>query len=104
MKGSVEVRGIVSEHNKHCQRNAKISEFSLFHAALVTVPLSMPTSIYKSLNFGDLEPTRMTIQLENRSVVQPLGILEDVLVQVNKLIFPADFYVLDMEDETSGKV
>ncbi|RDX64266.1 hypothetical protein CR513_57190, partial [Mucuna pruriens] len=45
----------------------------------------------------------MTIQLANRSIVQPLGVLEDVLVQVNKLIFPADFYVLDMEDETSEK-
>ncbi|RDX88572.1 hypothetical protein CR513_29811, partial [Mucuna pruriens] len=63
----------------------------------------MPASIYRSLNFGDLEPTWMTIQLANRSVVQPLGVLEDVLVQVNKLIFPADFYVLDMEDETSGQ-
>ncbi|RDX80934.1 hypothetical protein CR513_38441, partial [Mucuna pruriens] len=63
----------------------------------------MPTSIYKSLNFGDLEPTRMTIQLANRSVVQPLGVLKDVLVQVNELIFPADFYVLDMKEETSGK-
>ncbi|RDX68298.1 hypothetical protein CR513_52736, partial [Mucuna pruriens] len=63
----------------------------------------MPTSIYRSLNFGDLEPTRMIIQLANRSIVQPLGVLEDVLVQVNELIFPADFYVLDMEDETSGK-
>ncbi|RDX75576.1 hypothetical protein CR513_44528, partial [Mucuna pruriens] len=41
----------------------------------------MPTSIYKSLKFGDLEPTRLTIQLANRSVVQPLGVLEDVLVQ-----------------------
>ncbi|RDX85933.1 hypothetical protein CR513_32802, partial [Mucuna pruriens] len=63
----------------------------------------MPASIYRSLNFGDLEPTRMTIQLANRSIVQPLGVLEDVLVQVNELIFPADFYVLDMKDETSGK-
>lgn len=63
----------------------------------------MPTSTYRSLNFGDLEPTGMTIQLANRSIVQPLGILEDVLVQVNELIFPADFYVLDMEDEASGK-
>ncbi|RDY13941.1 hypothetical protein CR513_01063, partial [Mucuna pruriens] len=35
--------------------------------------------------------------------MQPLGILKDVLVQVNELIFPTDFYVLDMEDETSGK-
>ncbi|RDX92693.1 Retrovirus-related Pol polyprotein from transposon 17.6, partial [Mucuna pruriens] len=55
----------------------------------------MPTSIYKSLNFGDLEPTRMTIQLANRSVVQPLGVLDNVLVP--------NFYVLDMEDETLGK-
>ncbi|RDX75951.1 hypothetical protein CR513_44111, partial [Mucuna pruriens] len=64
---------------------------------------AMPTSIYKSLNFSDLEPTGMTIQLANKSVVQPLGVLEDVMVQVNELIFLADFYVLDMEDETSGK-
>ncbi|RDX62376.1 hypothetical protein CR513_59299, partial [Mucuna pruriens] len=32
-----------------------------------------------------------------------LCVLEDVLVQVDELIFPADFYVLDMEDETPGK-
>ncbi|RDX70806.1 hypothetical protein CR513_49904, partial [Mucuna pruriens] len=71
----------------------------------------MPVLIYKSLNFSDLEPTGMTIQLTNRSIVQPLGVykirlinvLEDVLVQVNKLIFPVDFYVLDIEDETLGK-
>ncbi|RDX97142.1 hypothetical protein CR513_20127, partial [Mucuna pruriens] len=63
----------------------------------------MPASIYRSLNFGDLEPTWMTIQLANRSIVQPLGVLEDVLVQVNELIFLADFYVLGMEDEASGK-
>ncbi|RDX60377.1 hypothetical protein CR513_61485, partial [Mucuna pruriens] len=63
----------------------------------------MPTSIYKALNFGDLEPTGMTIRLASRSVVQPLGILEDVLVQVNELIFPIDFYMLDMEDKTSGQ-
>ncbi|RDX87309.1 hypothetical protein CR513_31231, partial [Mucuna pruriens] len=63
----------------------------------------MPISIHKSLNFGELEPIGMTIQLANRSVVQPLGILEDVLVQVNELIFLSDFYVLDVEDETSSK-
>ncbi|RDX72412.1 hypothetical protein CR513_48109, partial [Mucuna pruriens] len=52
----------------------------------------MPISIYKALNFGDLEPTGMPIQLANRSFVQPLGVLEDVLVQVNQLVFPADLY------------
>ncbi|RDY06710.1 hypothetical protein CR513_09261, partial [Mucuna pruriens] len=50
-----------------------------------------------------LEPTSVVIQLANKSVVRPVGILEDVLVQVNELIFLVDFYVPDMEDETSGK-
>ncbi|RDY07728.1 hypothetical protein CR513_08114, partial [Mucuna pruriens] len=63
----------------------------------------MPASLYKSLNFGDLEPIGAVIQLANRSVVQPVGILEDVLVQVNDLIFSIDFYVLEMEDEMFGK-
>ncbi|RDX76395.1 Retrovirus-related Pol polyprotein from transposon opus, partial [Mucuna pruriens] len=103
------------QERKHCQINVKIPGiFSVpctigectFANAMLDLGASinvMPTSIYKSLNFGDLEPTRMIIQLANSSVVQPLGVLEDVLVQVNELIFPIDFYVLDMEDETSGK-
>ncbi|RDY11496.1 hypothetical protein CR513_03842, partial [Mucuna pruriens] len=45
----------------------------------------------------------MTIQLANKSIVHPLGVLEDVLVQVNELIFLTDFYVLDMEDKIFGK-
>ncbi|RDY13388.1 hypothetical protein CR513_01695, partial [Mucuna pruriens] len=63
----------------------------------------MPSSVYKSMNFGDLEPIGVIIQLANKSIVHPLSILEDVLVQINELIFPADFYVLDMEDEPSSK-
>ncbi|XP_076939596.1 uncharacterized protein LOC143608441 [Bidens hawaiensis] len=59
----------------------------------------LPYSIFKTLNVGPLKRTGVTIQLANRSVVYPKGVLEDVLVQVNELIFPADFYVLDMEDD-----
>ena len=40
----------------------------------------------------------MVIQLANRSVTHPTGYKEDVLVRVGELIFPADFYVLEMED------
>ncbi|RDY01987.1 hypothetical protein CR513_14618, partial [Mucuna pruriens] len=76
------------------------ADFMLDLGASINV---MPASIYRSLNFRDLGPTWMTIQLANRSIVQPLGVLKDVLVQINELIFPADFYVLDMEDEASGK-
>ncbi|XP_076914824.1 uncharacterized protein LOC143573953 [Bidens hawaiensis] len=59
----------------------------------------LPYSIFKTLNVGPLKRTRVTIQLADRSVVYTKGVLEDVLVQVNELVFPGDFYVLDMEDD-----
>ncbi|XP_024046622.1 uncharacterized protein LOC112100976, partial [Citrus clementina] len=62
----------------------------------------MPRSIYSSLNIGALKETGVIIQLADRSNAYPDGVLEDVLVQVNELVFPADFYVLDMEDDNSS--
>ncbi|CAN6712766.1 unnamed protein product [Malus baccata var. baccata] len=58
----------------------------------------MPYSIYASMNLGELKNDGVIIQLANRSNAYPKGVLEDVLVQVNHLAFPADFYVLEMED------
>ncbi|KAG8642533.1 hypothetical protein MANES_12G095501v8 [Manihot esculenta] len=60
----------------------------------------MPLSIYKSLNACALKETRVVIQLADRSVVYPIGVLEDVLVQVNELVFPADFYVIDTKEDS----
>ncbi|XP_043812729.1 uncharacterized protein LOC122723696 [Manihot esculenta] len=48
-----------------------------------------------------LKQTGVTLQLADRSIVYPKGLLEDVFVQVGKLIFPADFFVLDMEYDNS---
>ncbi|KAH9802719.1 hypothetical protein KPL71_001504 [Citrus sinensis] len=61
----------------------------------------MPYSIYNSLNLGPMEETGIIIQLADRSNAYPKGVMEDVLVQVNELIFPTDFYILEMEDELS---
>ena len=58
----------------------------------------MPYSIYVSLKLGPLNKTGVVIQLADRSIAYPKGVVEDVLVQVNDLVFPADFYVLDMEN------
>ncbi|KAM1683194.1 hypothetical protein EV1_034086 [Malus domestica] len=58
----------------------------------------MPYSIYASMNLGELKNDGVIIQLADRSNAYPKGVLEDVLVQVNHLVFPADFYVLEMED------
>nr|XP_028956467.1 uncharacterized protein LOC114824205 [Malus domestica] len=57
----------------------------------------MPYSVYESLNLGDLKETKVVIQLADRSNRYPKSLLEDVLVQVNELIFPADFFILEME-------
>ena len=62
----------------------------------------MPYSIYASMNLGELKNDGVIIQLADRSNAYPKGVLEDVLVQVNHLIFPADFYVLDMEDSSTS--
>ncbi|XP_012441977.2 uncharacterized protein LOC105766989 [Gossypium raimondii] len=56
----------------------------------------MPRSIYDRVQLGLLKETGLIIQLADRSNAYPDGVLEDVLVQVNELVFPADFYVLDM--------
>ncbi|XP_073153567.1 uncharacterized protein [Henckelia pumila] len=45
-----------------------------------------------------LNKTEIVIQMADRSTIYPRGLLEDVLVQVENLIFPADFYVLDMKN------
>ena len=58
----------------------------------------MPLSIFNSLSLGPLQSTDVVIHLENRSVACPTGFIEDVLVRVGELIFPVDFYVLDMEE------
>ncbi|XP_027076907.1 uncharacterized protein [Coffea arabica] len=49
---------------------------------------------------GDPE-TEIIIQLADRTNAYPDGLIEDVLVKVNELIFSADFYVLDMDDDHS---
>ncbi|CAM8877156.1 unnamed protein product [Rhodiola kirilowii] len=57
----------------------------------------LPFSLYSCLRIGPLKPTGLTIQLADRSCKQREGKIEDVLVQVDELVFPADFYVLKME-------
>ncbi|CAN6711619.1 unnamed protein product [Malus baccata var. baccata] len=58
----------------------------------------MPYSIYVSMNLGELKHDGVIIQLAHRSNAYPKGVLEDVLVQVDHLVFPADFYVLEMDE------
>ena len=62
----------------------------------------LPYSVYKQLGLGELKPTNITLSLADRLVKIPKGIVEDVLVKVDKFYYPMDFVVLDTEPITSG--
>ncbi|XP_075074788.1 uncharacterized protein LOC142162343 [Nicotiana tabacum] len=57
----------------------------------------MPLDVYTKLGIGRARPTLMLMQLADRIVKRPTGILDDVLVQVGKFVFPADFVILDCQ-------
>ena len=62
----------------------------------------LPYSVYKQLGLGELKPTNITLSLADRSVKIPKGIVEDVLVKVDKFYYPVDFVVLDTELIANG--
>ncbi|GJX32180.1 reverse transcriptase domain-containing protein [Tanacetum coccineum] len=57
----------------------------------------MPLSIWKKLSLPDLTPTRMTLELADRSITRPKGVAEDIFVKVGNFHFPTDFVVVDFE-------
>jgi len=59
----------------------------------------MPFSMFRRLRLQEPKPTTISLQLANRLITYPRGIIEDVLVKVKKFIFPTDFIVLDMEKD-----
>ena len=60
----------------------------------------MPLSVVQRLSLGELTPTTIILQMADRSMAQPEGIMEDVLVKVGKFIFPVDFVIMQMEEDT----
>ncbi|XP_071905805.1 uncharacterized protein [Coffea arabica] len=61
----------------------------------------MSKFIYASMNLNLLKETGIIIQLTDRTNAYPDGLVEDVLVKINDLVFSTDFYVLDMDDDHS---
>ncbi|XP_016171976.1 uncharacterized protein LOC107614262 [Arachis ipaensis] len=64
----------------------------------------MPLTMMKKMMIEELKPTRMSLQLADRSIKIPNGVVENLLVKVENFIFPADFVVLDMDEEGSNSV
>nr|GFA96201.1 hypothetical protein [Tanacetum cinerariifolium] len=57
----------------------------------------MPLSIWKKLSLPELTPTRMNLELADRSITRPKGFTEDVFIKVGKFHFPTDFVVVDFK-------
>ncbi|XP_027351109.1 uncharacterized protein LOC113862192 [Abrus precatorius] len=75
---------------------------SYFDKALCDLGASinlMLFSVFKRLGMQEPKPTSISLQLTDRLITYPKGIVEDVLVKVDKFMFPADFIILDMEED-----
>ena len=59
----------------------------------------MPLSVAKRLSLGELTPITMTLQMVDRTLAHPKGILEVVLIKVGKFIFLVDFVVIYIEED-----
>ena len=59
----------------------------------------MPLSMCRRMGELEIMPMRMTLQLADRSITRPYGVIEDVLVRVKHFIFPADFVVMDISED-----
>ena len=59
----------------------------------------MPLSIAQKLSLRELTPTVITLQMADRTLAHPEGVLEDVLIKVGKFVFPVDFVVINMEED-----
>nr|XP_025635993.1 uncharacterized protein LOC112730098 [Arachis hypogaea] len=64
----------------------------------------MPLSMMRKLSIEEVKPIRMTLQLADKSMVISNGVVENLLVKVDKFIFPADFVILDLDEEGGDSV
>ncbi|XP_050896951.1 uncharacterized protein LOC127103760 [Lathyrus oleraceus] len=59
----------------------------------------MPLVVSRRLNLGELQPTKMSLQLSDRSVKYPVGILEDIPYRIEQLYIPTNFMVMDIKED-----
>ncbi|XP_057723900.1 uncharacterized protein LOC130939851 [Arachis stenosperma] len=64
----------------------------------------MPLSMMRKLDIEELKSTRMSLVMADRSIKTPNGIVENLLVKIGEFIFPADFVILDTEEEGSDSI
>ncbi|XP_023747600.1 uncharacterized protein LOC111895767 [Lactuca sativa] len=59
----------------------------------------IPFSFFKKLILPEPRPVNMKIHLADKTIIRPRGVSEDLLIKVDRFVFPGDFVVLDMEED-----
>ncbi|GKB48332.1 DNA-directed DNA polymerase [Tanacetum coccineum] len=60
----------------------------------------IPYTMYEKLSLGEQKATRMSLELADRSIQYPRGIVENMLIKVDKFVLPIDFVILDMPEDS----
>ncbi|PKA60525.1 hypothetical protein AXF42_Ash017931 [Apostasia shenzhenica] len=63
----------------------------------------LPFWFYEQLGLGELKSTPITLQLVDKSITIPKGIIQDILIKVGEFIFPVDFIVIETEVKTDQR-
>ena len=61
----------------------------------------MSKTIFDKIGVGELKETRISLQLADHSIKLPLGIVEDLPIQIGKYFVPIDFVIVDMEEDAN---
>ncbi|XP_015963062.1 uncharacterized protein LOC107486989 [Arachis duranensis] len=61
----------------------------------------MPLFVMKKLQIQEAQPTRIALQMAGKSLRR---LVENVLVKVGELFLPADFVILDMEEDANDSI
>ncbi|GKC97369.1 putative reverse transcriptase domain-containing protein [Tanacetum coccineum] len=87
---------------EEAKRRARQDKWLNFNNDLANLGASisiMPLSMYKCLGIGKLKPINMVIEMADNTKCTPKGLVENLLVKIDKLIFQDDFVILDIVED-----
>ncbi|XP_070030094.1 uncharacterized protein [Nicotiana sylvestris] len=88
---------VTKKRSMDCDHQNDLSNFAKALCDLGASIKLMPHSVFKTLGIDQPRPTSMRLQMVDRTMKRPFGIIDVVLVRVDKFILPADFVILDCE-------
>ncbi|CAM8956682.1 unnamed protein product [Rhodiola kirilowii] len=107
--GPTIVRALTSDHESQPERDKDPGAFTVtcgigeaqIHKCLIDMGAAvnaMPYSLYYLLGLGPLKPPRSNIELGDKSCIKPIGMLEDLILDVGELVVATDFYVIETKE------